>query len=918
MTYKKKLIEVALPLAVINTESAREKSIRHGHPSTLHVWWARRPLAAARAVLWASLVDDPSAHPDQFPTEKDQQIERERLFNILERLVPWEASNNQNILAEAQAEIEKSCDGDLPTILDPFGGGGAIALESLRLGLPTYTGDLNPVAVLIQRAMLEIPGRFAGRPPVHPDARATRALWEGNRGLATDVEQYGTWMHDEVKRRIGEYYPDASLPDGTSATPIAWIWARTVKSPDPSWPGHVPLVRSWVLAKKSGGSSVWVEPIVDRESRSISYRIRTNGTPQKPSIDRGNGTCIATGTPIPSSYIRAEAVAGRMGQTLLAVVAEGDRIRAYMSPKEGHLQAVQVPAPPWQPSELVPTPNHDVDRLPMYGMATWADAFTPRQLLALTTFSDLLEVARARVEADASQTDLPHDNRPLRAGGVGSAAYAEAIKTYLAFVVDKSTDYWSTIAGWVPSGEFVNNTFGRQAIPMSWDFAEVNPLSERGGSWMAMLQWVVKVLQGPALPALSAAGVAQRDAEALIREVGTCVLATDPPYYDNISYADLSDFFYVWLRRNLRDVWPDECATLLTPKAEELIANQYRAGSKAAANRHFEQGIKNVFAMAAQNADGRFPATTFYAFKATENTDDGVISTGWETFLSGVLEAGFSVTATWPLRTERGGGLKVGKGMLASSIVLALRKRQLSAPMATRGELMAALHNEMPPAIRLLQEQNIAPVDMAQSAIGPGIAVFSRYAKVVEADGSSMSVRTALALINEVLSEVLSGEESEFDANTRFALTWFEQYGHNPGPFGDADLLARAKDTTVAGVEQSGIAVSREGRVRLVDRTELPEDWDPAADARLTVWETAQHLIRSLESSETDAALLLRRVGAGFGERARQLAYLLFGISERRKWAEEASAYNMLVTAWPEINRLAASAQMRTSEETLF
>jgi putative DNA methylase len=917
MTYKKKLIEVALPLATINAESAREKSIRHGHPSTLHLWWARRPLAAARAVLWASLVDDPSAHPEQFPTQEEQLLERRRLFDILERLVPWEASNNENILAEARMEIEKSCDGEFPKILDPFAGGGAIPLEALRLGLPTYAGDLNPVAVIIQRAMLDIPSRFAGHPPAHPAARATRALWDSNSGLAADLEKYGTWMLGQAKRLIGKDYPDATLPDGTSATPIAWIWARTVKSPDPAWPGVVPLVRSWILAKRPGRAESWIEPVIDRQNHVIDYRIRVGGTPTTPTVAGGNGVCIATGATIAGPYIKAEAQAGRLGQVLIAVVADNNGQRVFLPPTDEARAAAISSSPKWAPRGAVPR-HLTGGTCYGYGLDEWGKLYTARQLVALTTFSDLLRETQLRVEADAKRAAFSPDERPLRLGGIGSVAYAEAIKTYLAFVVDKCTDYWSTIAGWVPTGEFVNNTFGRQAIPMSWDFAEVNPFSDRGGSWMAMLQWVVRLLEGPALPRLSAVAIAQRDAAALIGEIGTCVLSTDPPYYDNISYADLSDFFYVWLRRNLGDVWPDECATLLTPKAEELIANPHRAGSKAKANEHFELGIKNVFAMAAEHADGRFPATVFYAFKATENTDDGIVSTGWETFLSGILEAGFAMTATWPLRTERSGGLKVGKGMLASSIVLALRKRQVSAPMATRGELMTALRNEMPPAIRLLQEQSIAPVDMAQSAIGPGIAVFSRYAKVVEADGSSMSVRTALALINEVLSEVLSGEESEFDADTRFALTWFEQYGHTPGPFGDADLLARAKDTTVAGVEQSGVAVSREGNVRLVERAELRDAWDPATDARLTVWETAQHMIRALESSETDAASLLRRIGGGLGERARQLAYLLYGICERKKWAEEASAYNMLVTAWPEVSRLASSTQIPTSQDTLF
>jgi putative DNA methylase len=913
VTYKKKLIEVALPLAKINFESAREKSIRHGHPSTLHLWWARRPLASARAVLWASLVDDPSAHPDRFPSIEAQAIERRRLFDILERLVPWEANDDERVLEEARAEILRSCDGDLPRVLDPFGGGGTIPLEALRLGMPSYSGDLNPVAVLIQRSMLEIPHRFAGRAPVHPTPRASRSFWQGIDGLAADVEAYGRWMQEEANRRIGHFYPDVSLDDGSTATPVAWIWARTVKSPDPSWPGHVPLVRSWELMRKPGQPTIWIEPIVDRGTKTLRYAIRTGGTPGMPSVERGNGICVATGSPIPGSYVKAEANAGRMGQQLIAVVAEGPRGRAFVSP-DNQLAFEKLPLIPSPVSGTVPR-HLTGGTCAVYGLDDWAKLFTQRQLLALTTFSDLLDEVRQQVTDDAD--GLPDDGRRLRDGGSGITAYSDAVITYLAFVVDKCADYWSSISTWASPGGFIRNTFARQAIPMTWDFAETNPFSSSTGNWMAMVEWVGKAMRH--LPSATSGQTAQRDARARIAEVGTCVVCTDPPYYDNISYADLSDFFYVWLRRNLSEVWPDECATLLTPKVEELIANQHRAGSKAAAHKHFELGMQGVFGMAASHADERFPATVFYAFKATESSDEGVNSTGWETFLSGLLDAGYAITATWPMRTEKPGrAVAIGTSALASSVVLACRRRHVTAAMATRGEFVAALRNEMPEAIRLLQEQNIAPVDMAQSAIGPGIAVFSRYAKVVEADGSAMRVRTSLALINEVLSEVLSGEESEFDADTRFALTWFEQYGHNPGSFGDADSVARAKNTTVDGVVRAGVAANRDGRVRLVERSEIPGDWNPTTDTRLTVWETTQHLIRALDSSEVEAASLLRQIGGGVGERARQLAYLLYGICDRKKWADEAGAYNMLVTAWPEIERLAASPAVGGSAERLF
>jgi putative DNA methylase len=913
--YKKKLIEVAIPLAKINEESAREKSIRHGHPSTLHLWWARRPLAAARAVLFAQLVDDPSALPEQFPTEEAQEVERKRLFDIIERLVVWENSNDQALLAEAHAEILKSCDGDLPNVLDPFGGGGAIPLESLRLGLPTFTGDLNPVAVLIQRAMLEIPQRFGGNAPVHPDARVSQALWAGAEGLAADVEAYGRWMQQEATSHIGKYYPDVELEDGSKATPIAWIWARTVKSPDPSWPGHVPLVRSWVLAKKPGKPTVWIEPIIDRESKTIRYEVRTGGAAGEGNVNRNGAVCIATGSSIPFDYVRTEGQQDRIESVLLAVVGEGHVGRVYVSPTVA------------QAGEAVPTtaaPGGSIFDWPgrmnvvRYGMDEWEDLFTPRQMLALTTFSDLLVDARERIESDAVASGMDLDGVRLRDGGTGATAYADGVITYLAFAVDRMADRNSSICSWDSSRMHARNVFARQAIPMTWDFAENNPVGSSSGSWGNCYSGIATAIRH--LPMGAEGRAAQRDARARIAEVGTCLISTDPPYYDNISYADLSDFFYVWLRRNLADVWPDEASTLLTPKAEELIANRYRAGSKKAANEHFESGMEEVFAEAARNADPRFPAAIFYAFKAAEDSHDGLVSTGWETFLAGLLHSGYSITATWPVRTELANKIGAKNNMLASSIVLACRPREVSAAMATRGEFIGALRGEMIPSVRLLQKENIAPVDMAQSAMGPGIAIFSRYPKVVEADGSSMSVRTALALINEVLAEALSGEESEFDADTRFALTWFEQFGHNPGPAGDAITLATAKNTSVAGVETSGIASSRDGKFRLLDRGELDEGWDPANDSRLTVWEATQYLIRALDDSETAASDLLRRIGQGFGERARQLAYLLYGICDRNKWANEASAYNMLVMAWPEIERLAESTPVDepASDDRLF
>lgn len=906
-----KLIEVALPLAAINKEAAREKSIRHGHPSTLHLWWARRPLAAARAVIWASLVDDPSA--DESLTQAEQEAERQRLFGILERLVKWESSNDLDVLADARAEIDRCFPGGPPPILDPFAGGGAIPLEAQRLGLNALAGDLNPVAVLINKAMIEIPPRFAGMPPVHPSIDKDLTTWERAQGLAADVRAYGEWMRDEAERRIGHLYPDATGPDGEKLTPIAWIWARTVESPDPSWSGHVPLVASWTLAKKPGKPTVWIEPIVDHDAMTISYEIREGGKPPLKTVDRGIGTCIATGAAIPSDYIKLAGVTQQMGYHLMAVVAKGVRGRRYCRSESSDTIAADCGLPMDLPSG--PMSGHpQYMGTPRYGLDEWWKLFTPRQLTALTTFSDLLKDIADQIAEDASAAGMATDGVRLRDGGTGAAAYADAVVTYFAFAIDKCADYWSAICTWGNSRETVRHTFARQAIPMSWDFAECNPFSASTGNWMAMVGWISKAISH--LPVSAAGGAAvQQDARVGMRGIFGAVISTDPPYYDNIGYADISDFFYVWLRRNLASVWPDECGTLLTPKAEELVADVVRLGSRGAAQRYFESGMADFMETLTISVPHEIPATVYYAYKATETKDGEIRSTGWDTFLQAVVDAGLQVNATWPLRTELSNRPRsIGSNALASSIVLACRPRQESARPATRGEFIAALRQELPQAVELLQSGTIRPVDMAQSTIGPGIRVFSRYEQVVEADGSPMPVSAALAIINDVLGEVLDGAEADLDANTRFALTWFAEHGYSPGPSGDADSVARAKNTSLAGIAASGVGEARAGKFRLFERGELDPDWSPAEDSRPTVWEATQHLAAALERSESEAAVLLHALG-GYGDRARQLAYLLYQTANDRGWASEAGVYDTLIAAWPSLRVGAADVAAAAAAE---
>jgi putative DNA methylase len=1227
---RKKLIEVALPLEAINTASAREKSIRHGHPSTLHLWWARRPLAAARAVIFAQMVDDPSSCPEEFPTEAERDRERQRLFRLIEELVKWGNTTNETVLEQARAEIRRSwrrtCADHtghpraqelfdpekLPAFHDPFAGGGSLPLEAQRLGLEAYASDLNPVAVLINKAMIEIPPRFAGRPPVNPESRAQRTLlareWKGAQGLAEDVRYYGKWMRDEAEKRIGHLYPKvevtaemaAERPDlkpyvGRKLTVIAWLWARTVKSPNPAF-AHldVPLASTFMLSTKPG-KEAYVEPVIlpagcagvsparvdaPQTTAHPAYRFTVKVGKPKDAEAAKNGTklsrganfrCLMSGTPMASDHIKAEGIAGRLGARLMAIVAEGERGRVYLAPTAEHEDVARCPMPGNVPSQELPIDDTANFWCTLYGLTRYADLFTPRQLVALTTFSDLVQEARERVMRDAlgarasrpqafgdaagraegvtpaAETaahpgphpgwhsrgyhphfDLPglvqsvnfrlHDsvpesllaqwrdelrippgaaaddprmqelrrrldryedaghgachlrlpeiadlvqqallhfdgeryrvlewcimpnhvhvvleigeghslqdivhswksytakeaNRllgrtgafwmadyydrfvrderhlasvrtyvrenpvkaglcrhpedwpwssagcapgcaavsaaggrattagagqhprgagetpahpgvdshlPLRDGGTGAAAYADAVVVYLACVVSAVSDDLSSIVTW-RSGHgtgATRSTFARQALPMVWDFAEANPFASAAGDLASASHAVAQVVV--MCPQIGRGRAMQADAVSSPTIDGP-IVSTDPPYYDNIGYADLSDFFYVWLRRSLKPVFPDLFATLAVPKAEELVATPYRHGSKAKAEKFFLDGMTRAMHRLAEQAHRAFPITIYYAFKQAESESQGTASTGWETFLEAVIRAGLGLSGTWPMRTERGArSIGIDTNALASSIVLVCRPRPADAPATTRREFVAALRRELPEALRHLQHGNIAPVDLAQAAIGPGMAVFTRYSRILEQDGSPMPVRAALALINQALDEVLAEQEGEFETDTRCAVAWFEQHGMEEGPFGEADVLARAKNTSVSGLMEAGILLARAGRVRLLRREELPAEWDPAADARVSVWEVTQHLIRALlvDGSEEKSAAILRQVGA-VGDAARDLAYRLYGICERKGWAQEAIAYNSLVVAWPVLQDLAQRLPAAPHQATL-
>jgi putative DNA methylase len=919
---KKKLIEVALPLEAINFQAAREKSIRHGHPSTLHLWWARRPLAACRAVLFASLVDDPSSDPDRFPTEEAQEAERQRLFRIIERLVDWDNIKDEKLYQEAYNEILKSTNNSPPPVLDPFAGGGSIPLEAQRLGLEAHASDLNPVAVLINKALIEIPPRFKDMPPVNPDSRKAlhNETWIGAAGLAEDVRYYGEWMRQRAFEKIGRLYPKATLPDGTEATVIAWIWARTVKCPNPACGAEMPLVSSYWLSKKKG-KEAWVEPIIDKNKKTVSFAVNIGkgSVPESPKVARGaNFRCECCGSVATDQHIKNEGVAGHMGAKLMGIVAEGKGGRVYLSPNETHRKAAGVPKPKDYPDGELAGDKRAI-WTPLYGLTHLSDLFTPRQLTALVTFSDLVNDAIAQVQADALAAGLPDDDRGLDAGGNGARAYGEAVGVYLACAVDKLSDRATSICSWDTGYTKIRNTFARQAIPMTWDYTEGNPFSDSTGCWTSCVEWNIEYLETAAAKLQS--HVSQCDATKISFN-NAIVISTDPPYYDNIGYADLSDFFYIWLRRSLQKVYPKLFSTMLVPKAEELVATPYRFdGSKEKAKTFFENGMLKAFKKIRTTVNPDFPLTVYYAYKQSENEEEEetksteTVSSGWETMLQAIIKAGFSITGTWPLRTEMSSrAVAQNTNALASSIAIVCRPRPEDAPETTRRSFLSELREALKTGLHDLQSGNIAPVDLAQASIGPGIAVYSKYKNIYEADGSPLSVRHALVLINQELDAYLGAQEGELDGESRFCVAWFEQHGFGEGLYGEADTLLRARMASEQRLTDSGILEAKHGKVRLKKRTEFTLDRFSKSDI---LWAIVQHLCRALDEADG-----LERCGAIMADlspstldQVKALSYRVYRICDGKGWAEDALAYNNLVAVWGSLEGKIKEAKMRAPKQ---
>ena len=808
----------------------------------------------------------------------------------------------------------------LPPFHDPFAGGGSLPLEAQRLGLESWASDLNPVAVTINKAMIEIPPKFVGRVPVGPVPKGENQSsfmedWSGVKGLAEDVRRYGAWMRAKAEKHIGYLYPKVEIteemaverPDlaplvGEELTVIAWLWARTVKSPNPAY-SHVdvPLVSSFVLSSKVG-KEAYVEPIIAGDR--YCFVVKT-GKPSNIRITEGTKTgkkggfyCLLSDSPIDFKYIRAEGSAERMGSRLMSIVAEGKHGRIYLSPNTVHESVARQVVPDWKP--IFETYGKCRVNIGLYGLTTWDKLFTSRQLVALTTFSDLVQEVIAKVEKDAVAAGMINDGIGLDMGGMGAMAYAQAVGVYMALVSDRMTDSHSSLVSWTAQRDTLRNTFSRQALPMVWDYAEANPFSESTGNFISSLTWVEKVFK--ILPAIPQSYVSQVDAQKQ-KISSSKVISTDPPYYDNIGYADLSDYFYIWLRRSLKPIFPELYATLAVPKTEELVATPYRHANKEAAEKFFLNGMTQAIHNLAEQAHPAFPVTIYYAFKQAETkSDEGTSSTGWETFLEAIICAGFALTGTWPIRTERE-ARTVGSGSnaLASSIVLVCRKRDVNAATIARRDFIRELNAVLPEALDEMTRGGVnspvAPVDLSQAIIGPGMAIFSRYAVVLEADGKPMTVRTALQLINRFLAE------DDFDNDTQFCLSWFDNSGWSEGQYGVAEVLSKSKGASINNLQQVGVAETGGGKFRLLRWGELALDWFPRKDVRTPVWEGLHQLIRALNQEGEGASGQLLASMPALAEPVRALAYRLYTLCERKGWAEEARAYNELINSWQGIEQ---------------
>lgn len=914
--YRRKLIEVDLPLARINQMSATEMTGRShlGHPATIHTWWARRPLAACRAVIFASMVDDPGEWTDDV---EEQRTERARLHGIIEQLTDWRQvfGDNSSLIDDARREIARSLargQGDVApetpgevldylrryTIYDPFCGRGSIPVEVQRLGMRAVGSDLNPVAVLITKALIEIPSRVRGRRPANPDSAGLETeasgTWSGVAGLAADIRWYGEWMRKQARGRIGHLYPPARLPNGEKAQINAWLWARTVPCPNPACGIEMPLMNTFVLSNKKR-SECWISPAAIDGRISFTVQNHDEGVPKEGSVDGGGdrATCVACGSATDLAYVRARAQAGFLGERLTAMDVATSDGRMFLSPTDAQERVAQDSEPAWMPEQKMPSTAHKVSGRG-YGISHWHQLFTKRQLSALTTLVDLLpEVRDLVIEHEAAGGALP-------IGSAHDGDYADIVVTYLALAISKAAERCSSFCRWKSTTPIqAREVFSRQAIPMIWDFAETNPFID-GGVWQNQIKSVAAAAE--CFPAEANAGEAhQADAATTIYADTGPVIVTDPPYYDNISYAELSDFFYVWLRPALRHIWPDLFGTLLVPLQEEMIA----APRFDHPRERFEELLGQTLRLIHERSSDNFPSSIFYAYKQQEEVRGDRTSTGWETMLSGLVSAGFQIVGTWPMDTEnRSRAGAQGTNSLASSVVLVCRKRPADARVATRQEFLASLDAAMPIALaQLTHEAHIAPTDLAQAAIGPGMKVYSSYSRVETLEGDPVPVREALGAINRAVERFQSGEMDALDPQSRFCLNWLRAHGFEAGPYGAAQVLALAADVEVEAMDPRLLTAAR-NRVRLRGPDEYAPDGALPPDG-MTIWEgcfrMAWHVSADEGGGERDAARVKASMGSAAAQRARSLARTLYRHYDEGKDSENAVRWNALVTAWPAI-----------------
>ncbi|HQE22178.1 MAG TPA: DUF1156 domain-containing protein [Thermosynergistes sp.] len=808
----KSFIERDFPVKEVSEESAREKNIRHGHISTLHIWWARRPLASSRASVYAALTPEP----------KDEG-ERLKRSQFLHNLSKWESSLNKNLIERAREEILRANGGKPPKVLDPFAGGGAIPLEALRLGCDTYASDLNPVAVLIEKCTLEYPQKYGktennpysgqfGKEKLKDPGKASVKHQQNDKQpnldsyeqmtflpspqreisnpLLYDVKRWGEWVLEEARKEIGKFYP----PEADGSIPVGYIWARTVKCQNPACGAEIPLVRQTWLAKKDKKRVAYkLIPKGNRFEFEIREGEQIDFDPETGTVSRAKVVCPCCGSGLSDKEVRKQFQQGKAGQRMIAVVLHhaGRQGKTYRLATEKDLEVFkaaekyleekrQALFDKWgfDPVPDEPTPEgkgSGAERafsVRNYGLNTWGDLFNSRQKLALITFMEKVRQAHEKMLAE----------------GYGEEC-AKAVTSYLAFAIDRQLDYNSTLCVWAVAGEFIAHTFGRQALPMIWDYFELSPWSKATGDWNSAMDWILKVVEHFS-HILQSAVVIQASATSLpYSDNYFDAVITDPPYYDNVPYSYLSDFFYVWLKRTVGDLYPELFATPLTPKSEEIVAYSHKEGGFEGGKKFFEDMIAKAFREIYRVLKPEGIAVIVFAHKSTD---------AWETIINALLNSGLYLTASWPINTEMKARLRAKESAaMASSIYMVCRKRTES-KTAYFNEIKPQIEARIKEKLDQFWNEGIGGSDFFISAIGPAMEVFGKYESVEKLSGEKVTAAELLEFVRKSVSEyalakiLKSPELGGIDEETRFYLLWRWTYNGAKVYFDDARKLTQA------------------------------------------------------------------------------------------------------------------------------